>query len=176
MVLGSFASISGVSSSEELSGINKIALEKGKGRNIVIGYQVSNKSINQGTRNARQPLFAELGELDKRTRGYGLFTAVHYYTKDPETTLPDLEKVVASGVRSHGAFVQFNTLPLPVETLRKVRDMGFQVIFKVAVSNKQSPAGGYAVWKGEGVNAELIRKYIQNQGRKGEQLKLFDFV
>jgi putative transposase len=36
--------------------------------------------------------------------------------------------------------------------------------------------GGYVGTVGEGVNAELIRKYIQNQGRKGEQLKLFDFV
>ena len=29
--------------------------------------------------------------------------------------------------------------------------MGFRTIFKVAVSNKQTPQGGYAVWKGEGV-------------------------
>ena len=35
--------------------------------------------------------------------------------------------------------------------LRKVREIGFGVIFKVAVSNKQSPQKGYAVWKGEGV-------------------------
>jgi len=36
--------------------------------------------------------------------------------------------------------------------------------------------GGFVSTVGEGVNAELIRKYIQNQGRKGEQLKLFDFA
>jgi len=36
--------------------------------------------------------------------------------------------------------------------------------------------GGYAGTVGEGINAEIIRKYILNQGRKGEQLKLFDFV
>ena len=35
--------------------------------------------------------------------------------------------------------------------------------------------GGYVATVGEGVNAEIIRKYIQTQGRKGEQLKLFDF-
>jgi putative transposase len=36
--------------------------------------------------------------------------------------------------------------------------------------------GGYVGTVGEGVNAELIREYIKKQGRKGEQLKLFDFV
>mgnify|MGYP001563019252 FL=1 len=36
--------------------------------------------------------------------------------------------------------------------------------------------GGYVGTVGEGVNAELIRNYIKSQGRKGEQLKLFDFV
>lgn len=36
--------------------------------------------------------------------------------------------------------------------------------------------GGYVSTVGEGVNAEVIRKYIKNQGRKGEQLKLFDFI
>ena len=35
--------------------------------------------------------------------------------------------------------------------------------------------GGFVSTVGEGVNAEIIRKYIKNQGRKGEQLKLFDF-
>ncbi len=35
--------------------------------------------------------------------------------------------------------------------------------------------GGYVGTVGEGVNAEIIRKYIKEQGRKGEQLKLFDF-
>ena len=36
--------------------------------------------------------------------------------------------------------------------------------------------GGYVGTVGEGANAEIIRKYIQQQGRKGEQLKLFDFA
>jgi len=36
--------------------------------------------------------------------------------------------------------------------------------------------GGYIGSVGEGVNAEIIREYIRKQGRKGEQLKLFDFV
>ena len=36
--------------------------------------------------------------------------------------------------------------------------------------------GGHVGTVGEGVNAEIIRKYIKNQGRKGEQLQLFDFM
>ncbi len=36
--------------------------------------------------------------------------------------------------------------------------------------------GGYVATVGEGVNADIIREYIKKQGRKGEQLKLFDFT
>ena len=36
--------------------------------------------------------------------------------------------------------------------------------------------GGFVGTVGEGINAEIIRKYIQDQGRKGAQLKLFDFA
>ena len=36
-------------------------------------------------------------------------------------------------------------------------------------------AGGFVGTVGEGVNAEVIRKYIENQGRKVGQLKLVDF-
>jgi len=35
--------------------------------------------------------------------------------------------------------------------------------------------GGYVATVGEGVNAEIIRDYIKKQGRKSEQLKLFEF-
>jgi putative transposase len=35
--------------------------------------------------------------------------------------------------------------------------------------------GGYVATVGEGINASIIREYIKKQGRKGEQLKLFDF-
>jgi len=35
--------------------------------------------------------------------------------------------------------------------------------------------GGYVATVGEGVNADVIRSYIQKQGRKVEQLKLFEF-
>ena len=36
--------------------------------------------------------------------------------------------------------------------------------------------GGYVGTVGEGINGDIIRRYIKSQGRKGEQLKLFDFV
>ena len=35
--------------------------------------------------------------------------------------------------------------------------------------------GGYIGTVGEGANADIIRKYIQKQGRKGDQLRLLDF-
>ena len=35
--------------------------------------------------------------------------------------------------------------------------------------------GGYVGTVGEGINAEIIRKYIKNQGRKEGQLTLIDF-
>ena len=35
--------------------------------------------------------------------------------------------------------------------------------------------GDYVSTVGEGINAEIIRTYIKNQGRKGIQLKLVDF-
>ena len=36
-------------------------------------------------------------------------------------------------------------------------------------------AGGFVGTVGEGINAEVIRRYIENQGRKVGQLKLVDF-
>jgi len=35
--------------------------------------------------------------------------------------------------------------------------------------------GGYVSTVGEGINASVIREYINKQGRKGEQLKLINF-
>ena len=35
--------------------------------------------------------------------------------------------------------------------------------------------GGYAGTVGEGINGDIIRSYIKNQGRKDNQLKLIDF-
>ena len=36
--------------------------------------------------------------------------------------------------------------------------------------------GGYVATIGEGVNANIIREYIRKQGRKAEQLKLYEFT
>lgn len=36
--------------------------------------------------------------------------------------------------------------------------------------------GGYVSTIGEGINADIIREYIKKQGRKGNQLKLFNFM
>ena len=36
--------------------------------------------------------------------------------------------------------------------------------------------GGYVSTIGEGANADVIREYIKNQGRKAEQMRLYEFV
>ena len=36
--------------------------------------------------------------------------------------------------------------------------------------------GGYAGTVGEGINGDIIRNYIKNQGRKSDQLKLISFL
>ena len=36
--------------------------------------------------------------------------------------------------------------------------------------------GGYIGTVGEGPNAEIIRKYVKNQGRQGDQSRLIDFT
>jgi hypothetical protein len=41
--------------------------------------------------------------------------------------------------------LQFNILPPFSEVLREVRDKGYKIIFKVAVSDKHTPQGGFAV-------------------------------
>lgn len=145
-----FVSVSAVSDSGQLRGIRDICITENLGFPVAIGYQVSSKSINQGTQNSRQPKFSDLGDLSKMTLDYGLIPAVHYYTKDPSTVLGDLEKIANVGVDPQTALLQFNTLPLSPEVLRAVNEMGFKILFKVAVSNKQSSQRGYAVWKGEG--------------------------
>jgi len=145
-----FVSVSGISTGKQLEGIRKISTEEELSFPIAIGYQLSNKSINKGTQNPRQPKFVDIGELDERTRDNGFVTAIHYYTKYNETILDDLEKVVEAGVDPSRALLQFNTLPVDAEVLNRVRDIGFRVIFKVAVSDK-SDKGGYAVWKGDDV-------------------------
>ena len=88
-----FVSISAVSDREQLRNISRIYQQEGFNFPLAIGYQVSNKSINQGAQNPRQPKFLELEDLDRATRDYGFITAIHYYTKDDTTILADLEKI-----------------------------------------------------------------------------------
>ncbi len=147
----SFVSISGVTEMRQLDNIGVIYLEEGFNFSLVIGYQFSNNSINRGTRNVRQPIFEKFGELSEATSEYGFTAAVHYYTKDNATILGDLESIIGLGVDPLKTIVQLNTLPTSVDILARVKDLGFRIIFKVAVSDKKSSKGGYAVWKGEGV-------------------------
>jgi hypothetical protein len=147
----SFVSVSAVSNRNQLAEIGRIYHDEKLIFPLAIGYQVSNKSINQGTQNTRQPRFIELGNLDKETRNYGFITAIHYYTKDNTTIVEDLEKITEVGIDPLVTLLQFNTLPPSLDTLIKIKEMGFKAIFKVAVSDKQTSQGGYAVWKGEGV-------------------------
>lgn len=145
-----FVSISGISNSNQLSAIKNICLEERIDFPITIGYQVSSMSINQGTQNPRQPKFCELSDLDKQTRDYGFTTAIHYYTKDNETILEDMETIVCAAINPE-SLLQFNSLPPTLEILKKVKEMGFKTILKVAVSDKSSVEGGYKVWKGKDV-------------------------
>src|SRR3989339_224021 len=147
-----FVSVSGISNRKELEEIGKIYRDEKLKFNLAIGYQVSGLSINRGTRNPRQPFFSDLGELCRSTEEIGFIPAVHYYAKSNDGVKEDIEKIALQpGVDAYCSLIQFNTLPLPLSILRDTKDYGFEIIFKVAVSNKQSPGGGYKVWKGEGV-------------------------
>jgi hypothetical protein len=150
-----FVSISAVSDKNQLEKIAKIYHREKISFPLAIGYQVSHKSINKGTQNTRQPKFSDLEILDKQTRDYGFFTAIHYYTKNNSAIIEDLEKIIDSGIDSSLALLQFNTLPPSIDILKDVKEMGFKVIFKIAVADRQNAEGGYAVWKGKEVQDAL---------------------
>jgi putative transposase len=70
----------------------------------------------------------------------------------------------------------------PSQLFRLIKSISAIQLFKIHEDLKEELWGGEfwsdgrfvgTIW--EGINAEIIRKYIKNQGRKGEQLKLFDF-
>lgn len=143
-----FISVSAVSDTHQLKNISEIYKDEKLSFPLVIGYQVSNKSINYGTQNSRQPKFNELGILDRETKNYGFITGIHYYTKDNNTIIGDLEKIAELGIKPDTTLIQFNTLPPSIEDLDKIKKIGFKLILKVSVSNKQSSQGGYSVWKG----------------------------
>lgn len=153
MASDNYVSISGVTDFKQLKEISECVNKDGVQGPVVIGYQISHRSINRGTQNNRQPKFGHLGTLVSATEDSGLKPAFHYFTRDNGKIVEDLRKF-ARKVRplfSKGPLVQFNTLPPSLETLESVKEMGFDIIFKVAVSNKGSSEGGYSVWKGKGV-------------------------
>lgn len=143
-----YVSVSGVTDVKQLEGISRIHKQEGLNFPLVIGYQVSSKSIRGGSQNSRQPMFAQLDILDKETRKEGFITAIHYYTKDLKTTLDDLS-TIRNIVLASEALLQFNTLPPSLEVLAKAREWGFKTIFKVPVSDTSTSEGGFAVWKGK---------------------------
>lgn len=168
--MNNFVSISAVSDSEQLRGIRNICQNEDIEFPVAIGYQVSNKSINQGTQNPRQLKFVDLGGLSEETLSYGIIPAIHYYTKDNSTILSDLEKIAQIGVNPTSALLQLNTLPISPNILREVKKMGFKILFKVAVSDKKAEQEGYAVWKGKDVqdveSGEISPLIKQVQDRK----------
>ena len=169
-----FVSISAVSTIKQVGEIAEIVQKEDLPFQVVIGYQLSNKSINQGTQNLRQPKFVELRDLDRETKSYGLTTALHYFTKDNQTVVSDLEKIVRLGINPNLTLLQLNTLPLETENLVRIKDMGFKIILPVAVSNKKD--GGYAIWKGEGVqdvNSGEVEPLLE---QVRERAKVIDYV
>ena len=70
----------------------------------------------------------------------------------------------------------------PSQLFRLIKSISAVQLFKMHEDLKEElwggefwSDGGFVGTIGEGINAEIIRKYIYNQGRKGEQLRLFDF-
>ncbi len=165
-----FVSISGITNRKQLQGIYEICRKEVFDFPIVIGYQVSNGSINRGTQNPRQPKLLDLESLSKETFSYGFFPAIHYYTKNNSTILEDLEKITKLKILDLNALLQLNTLPPSAKILREIKNTGLEIILQMAVSNKQTPQEGYAVWKGEGVQdvkeGEVAPLIAQVQERK----------
>ncbi|MBI2045220.1 hypothetical protein HYT23_04130 [Candidatus Pacearchaeota archaeon] len=170
-----FVSVSGVSSIEQLEEIGNFCRLEKFNSPVVIGYQFSNKSINQGTHNPRQPRISHLREITEKTLDYGLITAFHYYTKDNLTIVGDLEKLVSlSGANPEKTLVQLNTLPANVKTLKQIKQIGFKTIFKVAVSDKSSE--GYAIWKGHEVQDFHFGDISALIGQVYERKAFIDYV
>lgn len=142
-----FVSISGVSTKQELEGIVDICNQERFDFPIAIGYQFSSKSINKGTKNPRQPRYDEFEELNRITTQSGLITAVHYYTKKNSSILPDVSRLAReTKLNPEQTLLQLNTLPPSRQVLKKLKQKGFKLIFKVPIADKGT--GRYAIWKG----------------------------
>ncbi len=71
----------------------------------------------------------------------------------------------------------------PAKIFQMVKSISARELFKRHVEIKRElyhgefwSDGGYVGTVGEGVNADVIRRYIKQQGRKGDQLRLTSFV
>ena len=71
----------------------------------------------------------------------------------------------------------------PSQIFRTVKSITAEKLFELHPDLKKElwggnfwSAGGFVGTVGEGINADIIRNYIKKQGRKGEQLRLIDFV
>jgi phosphoribosylanthranilate isomerase len=169
-----FVSISGVSNKEQLKNIKEITLEERIDFPVAIGFQLSNRSINEGTQNPRQPLFSELAELDILSRKYNFLTALHYYTKDNNTIVSDIKRIFHSKIRDK-VLIQFNTLPPSLEILEKTKELGFKVIFKVAVADKSS-GEGYKIWKGNSAEDSINGSEDVLFQQAYERRKFIDYI
>lgn len=142
-----YISLSGIKDRNVLAGVQKICEEERFTFPVVIGYQVSHRTINGGDPGNRQPRISHLRELCKESKEYGMFPAIHYYTRDNTTILSDLERLLELGVEP--GLLQLNTLPPIPKTLEIINKRGYKIILKVAVSDKHQ--GGVAVWTGQKV-------------------------
>lgn len=144
---GRFISISGVTNSDDLKTISRIAREEDTWERVVIGLQVSTRSINEGTRNPRQPSFGDIDRLIGITYELGMEPAIHYATRDLNTVIPDIKKMNDS--LRYDVMLQFNTALPTQEILEFAREKGFQTIVALPLVDKSRPGGGYFAWKGK---------------------------
>ncbi len=175
MSLRNYISVSGVSTFYDLKAIAEFCDKEKLNFPVAIGFQISNKSINQGTANSRQPLFEHLKKMEDISRNYGLIPTFHYYTKDNSTIIGDLEKLVSLNPQPDQKLLQFNTLPPSSKTLEKVKKLGFNTIFKVPVSNLS--LGRHAVWrKGQEVQDFNFGDVMTLVGMVHERKDFIDYV
>lgn len=139
-----FVSISAVTSLDELKDIARIKDQLKPNFPVVIGWQLSSSSINDGTQNSRQPPFHEIKNLYKAALDNDIVSAFHYYTKDMNSMEDDLE-ILANKLNffDQVKLLQFNTLPPSEENLEVFRGFGFSPILKVPIADKRLAPKGY---------------------------------
>jgi len=83
----------------------------------------------------------------------------------------------------HFLIESLTTTYSPAKIFQIVKSISAIEIFKRHLEVKKQPYhgefwsdGGYAGTVGEGINGDIIRSYIKNQGRNGDKLKLVEFI